>query len=217
MPVIVSLALLSAAVALQLINVEAGKQLTAEGGPIVTFSAAIWGIGLAVALTALARKRSAVWLAGAVMLGWACLRELDLQTAFTYRSIESLGYYTRPIASLSEKLLVLAAMLPFAIAGSYLVWRVWRDFRNQRFGESVYGGYVMVGVILLTVGMSCEKLLSLTIVEEVAELGLAFDMLLLTTTRLQALPEGSPSKAEVATPAASQHKSTVEITREIPG
>ena len=98
------------------------KYLNAEHGPFEQFSVAFLAAAALLACASWWQSRQTVWIAVAVVLVYATLRELDVQTLFTYRSVMSLGYFTRPRAPLLEKFVVLLAMAPCLIAIVHL-WR----------------------------------------------------------------------------------------------
>lgn len=165
---------------LQFAFYEMGLRLKAEDGPIETASVLVWVVALVLGLVRIVRAPSLGWLAGVVMLSWAIMRELDFQTAFTYRSIESLGFYTRPIASLGEKLLAILALLPFALAGLYLLRLLWQSVRGGEFFRSPWAGHLLIAFGLLAVSLGSEKILGLDTIEETCELGLALVGVLVT-------------------------------------
>jgi len=86
---------------------ETARAWVAESGPFEVASAVFYGMAALLAGFHLLQQMTVTRLAAWTMLVWACLRELDFQKRFTYRSIESIGYYSRPQAPWSEKLLVL--------------------------------------------------------------------------------------------------------------
>ncbi len=150
-----------------------GIVLHNEDGPLELGSAAMYALALAFALPVFIRKPSALWAAGATMILWALLRELDFQKMFTYRSIESVGFYTRPIASLKEKLLAILALLPFGAAGLYLASRVWREFRSGAWRGALWVDYMACLFALAFCASASEKLFDFVAIEETCELGLA--------------------------------------------
>lgn len=98
---------LLAGISLQLLPPEISEPIVEESGPVENASALLYAIGLAVALLQLSRFRTLPWLSGTMMLLWLMLRELDFQKMFTYRSVESIGFYTRPIAPWWQKVLAI--------------------------------------------------------------------------------------------------------------
>ena len=106
------------------------KYFNAEHGPFEQFSVAFLAAAALLACASWWQSRRLVWLAAAVVLVYATLRELDFQTLFTYRSVMSLGYFTRPRAPLLEKFVVLLAMLPCVIAIVSLFRRAWGAWRQ---------------------------------------------------------------------------------------
>lgn len=167
---------------LQTVLYERSLIWKAEGGPIEVASAVFFAVALVIALVRLVRRPSPGWLAGTVMLLWAVLRELDFQKAFTYRSIESLGFYTRPIAPLWEKLLAITVLVPFVIAAFYLVRLVWRTFRSDTWRQTPWVGHFLVAVGLLVIAQGSEKVLGFDTLEETCETGMALIVVLLTWT-----------------------------------
>ncbi len=159
---------------------EQTKDLTSETGPFEILSAASYGIAFLIAGAQLFRDRSWLRVATAVMTLWATLREADFQKRFTYRSVESLGYYTNMVkAPWSQKFVVVLVLAPFGIAGLYLVWQyfkrlpgAWRD--AERWLSLTFG-------IILLMGTSSflEKILLFGAAEEVCELGVALMVVML--------------------------------------
>lgn len=156
-----------------------GYAWSREGGVIETASAIGYIFPLGIAIYMAVRTRSFGWLAGSVMLFWAILRENDLQTAFTYRSVESLGFYTRDIASLQEKIIAVLVLLPFAVAGIYLMWLLWKQISTPSGRRAPWLGHVVALFTLIAVAMSAEKIFDYTVIEEVCELGIPIVSLLL--------------------------------------
>jgi len=120
------------------------------------------------------------WLCAAGVLLWLLLRELDFQKAFTYRSIESIGFYTHPRAPVWQKLVAIGALTPFALALLCLFWIAWRNARQAIAQRQPWLGYCAGVIALGLLSAACEKLLDLQGAEEICELGLALLVLLLT-------------------------------------
>src|SRR5262245_10118153 len=175
---VAAVAILAGAV-IQSLPPDMAAGLTAETGPFEIFSAVCYAIGALLAVTDLVRQASALRLTGCLLLVWAFLRELDFQKRFTYRSMESLGYYTRPIAPIGEKLLVLAIMLPFVLAGCYLLRALVKDFGPALKRGEPWPGHLAVCVGLGLVSGVQEKILHWGAAEEVCEAGLASNVVLL--------------------------------------
>jgi len=106
------------------------KALNAEEGPFEQASVAFLAASALLALASWWQSRRRIWASAAVVLIYATLRELDFQTLFTYRSVMSLGYYTRDRAAWSEKLLVLVLVAPCLVALGHLLLRAWRSVRQ---------------------------------------------------------------------------------------
>src|SRR5688572_33498438 len=121
----------------------------------------------------LVRAFSALRLGGAAMLLWGLLRELDFQKRFTYRSVESLGYYTRPHAPWSEKLLVLLILTPFAVAGLLLARELCRRFIPACRARQPWVCHVIAALALLPLASLSEKVFHLHSAEEILETGIA--------------------------------------------
>ena len=107
------------------------KYLNSEAGPFEQGSVALWLASVLIALASWQATRALSWLAGAVVLLYAALRELDFQTLFTYRSVMSLGFFTGSRATGMEKIVVFALMLPCLIAILYLIRRAYSFYRKR--------------------------------------------------------------------------------------
>lgn len=158
---------------------ETARALAAETGPFEIASVVLYGVAAVLAAVQLARRKSLPWLAGMTMLLWAFLRELDFQKRFTYRSIESIGYYTRPYAPWFEKLLVLLILAPFCMAGLYLLRLLCREIRPAFARGEKWVGHLAAAVCLGALGSVFEKMLRWGAAEEVCEMGLALLVVLL--------------------------------------
>jgi hypothetical protein len=152
---------------------DTAKRLAEEGGIFETASALFLGAALLLILLQLARAFSTLRLAGAAMLLWAVLRELDFQKRFTYRSVESLGYYTRPHAPWTQKLLVLLILAPFVAAGLLLVRELCRRFLPACRGRLSWVCHVVAAVVLVLFASVSEKVFRLQAAEEILEAGIA--------------------------------------------
>ncbi len=111
---------------IQFLPADVVKALNAEEGPFEQASVALLAASALLALASWWQSRQRIWVSTAVVLIYATLRELDFQTLFTYRSVMSLGYYTRDRAAWSEKLLVLVLVAPCLVALGHLLLRAWR-------------------------------------------------------------------------------------------
>lgn len=176
--VVVVLSLIAAAV-VQTRDAATAAALGSEDGPFEIVSVWAFGLALFLVLWRLLSQPSVLALSSATMLLWALLRELDLQKRYTYRSVESLGFYTRPDAPVSHKILALAALVPFVLAGSYLFLEYLRRVRPAWARGEVWVGHTFGAIGLLMVGMGLEKLFGLSAAEEVCETGMALIILLL--------------------------------------
>lgn len=146
-------------------------RVTSESGPFEVASAILWAICWLLALELAIRRPSLVHWAGVVVVLWALLRELDFQKQFTYRSVMSLGYYTRPRAPWSEKLIVLAVLTPFLVAGIILLLHVCRRWRAALARREAWVGNLFGAALLIGVGLFLEKILRIGTSEEVLEIG----------------------------------------------
>ena len=158
---------------------DSAKRLAEEGGWFETGSAVCLAGALLVLVVQLARSFSTLRLAGAAMVLWALLRELDFQKRFTYRSVESLGYYTRPHAPWSQKLLVLLILAPFVVAGLFLVRELCRRFIPACRERQSWVCHMVAAVVLLLFASVSEKVFRLHAAEEILEAGIAFLVLML--------------------------------------
>ena len=109
---------------------DLAKHLASEEGFFEQASAAFLIAASLLAAVSWWVTRSATWLANAVLIFYAALRELDFQTMFTYRSIMSTGYYFKAGAPLGEKLIVVLLILPAVWAMAYLIRLAWMHRRS---------------------------------------------------------------------------------------
>jgi len=159
---------------------QIGALLKAEAGPFEMVSSVIWLVAAVMALQIAIQCPSLVRWASTAMLVWAFLREMDFQKRFTYRSIESIGYYTRPDAPWPEKLTVIAILAPFAAAGIILALHVCREWKSAWNSREPWLGYFLGAAILVILALCCEKAFKLVVAEEVLETGVALMFLMLT-------------------------------------
>ncbi|MBM5820391.1 MAG: hypothetical protein FJ070_09965 [Cyanobacteria bacterium K_DeepCast_150m_m2_101] len=115
---------------IQVLPADLVKALNAEDGPFEQASVAFLAASALLAVASWWQSRQRIWASTAVVLIYATLRELDFQTLFTYRSVMSLGYYTRDRAAWPEKLLVLLLVAPCLLALGHLLLRAWRSVRQ---------------------------------------------------------------------------------------
>ena len=179
----------------QRLDPEVAHRLSAEDGPFELASAGLYGLGFLIAGVGCFRERLTLFrLSGTVMLLWATLRELDFQKRFTYRSVESFGYYTRPIAPWSEKIIVLLVLLPFVLAGMYLVLGFLRRSPSAWQMSSPWLSYVVGMIVLLLVSSVLEKVFHHGAAEEVCESGMALMTVFLAwETRTSKVEAGAAS------------------------
>jgi hypothetical protein len=104
---------------------ELARHLASEDGFFEQASAAFLVAAALLAILSWIVGRARAWLATGVILVYAALRELDVQTMFTYRSIMSTGYYTGSKAALGEKILVILMILPCLVAIADLARLTW--------------------------------------------------------------------------------------------
>jgi hypothetical protein len=163
-----------AGLVVQHLDPETAHRLSAEDGPFEIASAGLYMLAFLIAAAGCFRERPTLLrLSGTVMLFWATLRELDFQKRFTYRSVESFGYYTRPIAPWSEKIMVLLVLMPFVLAGMYLVFGFLRRTPAAWQMSSPWLSYVFGMIVLLLVSSVLEKVFRHGAAEEVCESGMA--------------------------------------------
>jgi hypothetical protein len=134
-----------------------------------------------------------------LVLVWLCLRELDCQKRFTPRSIESIGFYTRPDIAPSMKLLALLAYSPFAAAGLHLGWMGFLEIRTTAPPRAAWWRTLRLAGALLIVALVGEKLMPRwwQILEEVFELGFAC-LIVLVVASVTFRPRGSPATPQPA-------------------
>lgn len=178
---------------------EVGLRFAAEDGPVEMAANAVLGVAVIIALLRMVRGFSLAWLSGTVLLLWAFLRELDFQKHFTYRSIESIGYYVSPRAPWPEKLLVILIMIPFCLAGMHVLWLLLKTFRPGITRREPWTLHLVAAIGLGVIGSICEKLLSLAIVEEACELGLELLVLLIVLELRKKSPNISTPTPEFPT------------------
>jgi hypothetical protein len=166
--------------------------LSHEDGPFEVASAVILALTACFGFVQWLRGPSLVKFAGAVCLTVFFLREMDFQKLFTYRSIASLGYYTRPIAPWTEKLVVLGVLGVLGIFAAIVAREAWRHWPPARHGTKAWGGTVTIALILLASGLICEKFLGFTVAEEALETGFAVMISLLAWQTLAARESGLP-------------------------
>lgn len=180
-PAVLATVLVSCAVAafVQTRKAETAAWLGGEDGPFEKASVAFYAVALALTARPLLHELSGLRLSAAVMLFWAALRELDFQKRYTYRSIESLGFYTRPDAELHEKLIALLALAPFALAGVYLLLGFLKRVRTAWARGEVWAGHAFAAIALMLMGSVLEKVFGFHAAEEILETGMGFVILLL--------------------------------------
>ena len=159
---------------------DVAEAVVAEGGLVENASALLYGIGILIAALQLKRHPTWPWLSGLAMLLWMFLRELDYQKAFTYRSVESVPFYTGSTAPGWQKVLALLILAPFAVAGLHLFRLGCRNVRHALAQRNAWPGHFMAIALLGIIAQSSEKLLHRSLIEEVCELGIALLVLVLT-------------------------------------
>lgn len=152
-----------------------GMAATSEGGLIENLSVAVIAIGAIGSAWKATRSHPKLWAAVAVMFCWMFLRELDYQKMFTPRSIESIGLYTNPRVELRVKLLAIAALLPFVLAGIFLALNSVRLLKRLPALRAFWMPPMISAACLALIALGAEKLLGqrFQIIEECAELGIA--------------------------------------------
>jgi len=181
------LAVMAAAACAEMVPAELSGVLHGETGAFELGSVGLLGAASLIGLGgALHRASRARWSAALVLLA-LLLRELDFQKRFTYRSIESVGFYTRPIASLQEKLLAAAVLATCAVAAFVLARAAWRAYRSGAVRVGDWARPVVLAVVFVGSALVSEKLLHRVVAEEVFESAFAACILTLAW-RLR--PEG---------------------------
>jgi len=160
---------------LMLAPAGAAEAASREGGAIEIASVVLLFSGAAAAAFFSVRRRSWLWLSGALMMLWAVLRELDFQKRFTYRSIESTAYYFRDVAPPLEKVTVILILLPFIAAGLHLVWNLRAEILPALRRGEAWIGYLFAAFAMLVLAQAVEKILPVGshLWEETFEAGLA--------------------------------------------
>lgn len=106
------------------------KHLASEQGFFEQASAAFLIAASLLAVASWLATRSTAWLAAGIVIFYSALRELDLQTMFTYRSVMSTGYYLKAGAPLGEKMAVLLLIFPCILAVLWLLRMAWMHRRS---------------------------------------------------------------------------------------
>jgi hypothetical protein len=108
---------------------ETAQAYLGENGPIELAAAYLW-FTLALALLVLAASRHALFFP-AFVSALAGARELDAQSGFTSEAVTNLRYWTRDVASVSEK--IVAAVVIALVLAVFVVAirRYWRDFARS--------------------------------------------------------------------------------------
>lgn len=164
---------------------EAGTRLTDEGGLFESLSLVVIAIGVMAAGLRLWHSPSLLWAGISVLFLWMFLRELDYQTYFTKRSIESTGFYLSPKQPLKVKVIAALALSPFALAGMYLFSVGVRAMMRSPFRQ--WGIPTVSACALLGAAFSSEKLRipKYQMVEEVCEVGFVCLVTFLVIQRLR--------------------------------
>jgi hypothetical protein len=175
-------------------------RLTREDGLIENLSVLAAACAVIIAVVKLFVSRPALWLAIAIVPFYLMLRELDLQNAFTPRSIGSTGFYFHPDIPLLMKLTVVAALSPLACAGIYLVRAGLQELRTAGGPTAAWWRPLLCAGGLLAVARVSEKFLRPTgrIIEELFEL--AFVSLILLVIVTQALRRADETRIASHTP-----------------
>lgn len=95
---------------------DLARQLASEDGLFEHASAGFLVAASLLAFVTWVCTRAYLWLSGGVVILYAALRELDIQTMFTYRSVMSTGYYFSGKAALGERFLVVLVLLPCLVS-----------------------------------------------------------------------------------------------------
>ncbi len=117
------------------------------------------------------------WLAALVFAG-LCLRELDCQKRFTDKSFDNIMFFKNPHIATQTKVIVVAAVLPFALALSRILWRALRQLRHARRNRLPWLAYAFWAVAMLGLSLQAEKW-NWVHLEELGELSFAVLLLLL--------------------------------------
>lgn len=167
---ILAAAAVTAAV-LFLMPMEEALKHTEKGGFVESFSALLAGAGVIAASVKWHRGGGRLWLSISAVLLWMYMRELDYQRQFTPRSVESIGFYSNGAFPLRLKLIALAAMAPFALAGLHLAREAWRYLKAGGLRNRIWRAPAAVLGGLIGAAMLSEKFFSgrAQIIEEVFE------------------------------------------------
>lgn len=173
------LVVLAAATCAELAPPGLAGALHGETGVLEIGSAGVLGVAALVGLAGAVHRPSWVRWSAALVLLALVLRELDFQKRFTYRSIESVGFYTRPIASLHEKLVAAAVLAACAVAAFVLARLAWRAFRSGAVSVGAWTRPAVLAGVFVGTALVSEKLLHRVVAEEVFEAAFAVCVLAL--------------------------------------
>lgn len=188
------------ACAAQALPAGMAPSLNREDGPFEIASAVILAIAACLAVAAAVRRFSLARVAGTLVTTGVLLRELDFQKRFTYRSIESIGFYTRPIASLTEKLVALTILAALACAVWIVARTAWRRLTHALRERESWLGSVSTAGVLVACSLAAEKFLGFTVAEEVLEAGFAGVVVALTWQAGRLAPVVEPKAGQPALP-----------------
>lgn len=181
----------------QALPAELSDYLKAEDGPFEVVSAILLAAAAIIGWVAAVRAPSAVRFAGAAVTTALLLRELDFQKRFTYRSIESVGFYTRPIAPVAHKVIALGALAALGTALLLLARAAWRHLPRAIRSRERWVGTALAAGAFVSGSLTSEKFLGFTVAEEVLEAGfagaivvLAWQLSELGRTGVRAAPAG---------------------------
>ena len=171
------------------------KGLIEEGGPIELPTAIMLGTAMVIcACQWLRTPNERGWLSGALVFLGLALRELDAHKKFTGRSVSSTGFYLSPEIPWQTKLVVVAAILPVAIATLHVMRIAWHDWRQHRPHGDHWFNYLVIGAAMLLISRVGEKTHYKTayLIEEVCELSFAVCLiwLVLALVREEKVPVG---------------------------
>jgi len=154
-------------------SARTGVRLHAEGGLLEVASVVVLGAAAILGVAWAFQRPTLTRWAGAAVLAVLVLRELDFQRRFTYRSIESIGFYTRPIASVEAKIVALSILLSCAVALAIVARAAWRRWREVGDRTDPAIRHAALAAAFVGSALVSEKFLGLLVAEESFELAFA--------------------------------------------
>jgi hypothetical protein len=129
------------------------------------------------------------WWTATVVFAGLGMRELDFQKRFTPKAFDNIMFFKNPNIALTVKIVVVLAVLPFALALGRLVWLALRDLPNAVRQRRPWLAYAVGAAGLLVIALNAEKACWWH-VEEIGELALAV-LLVLLARSVAAQPAGT--------------------------